>query len=188
MWILALSTELWTVPMSKNIASLLHFGLAEIVDVERFPPLCQDLLFLLSLCLLLCSPPSVLLDRGINPRGCCVDKNTRKKTSKSLKLFPNILKSTKGGDSGIFVIEVPRHHIFMMYLAVLMCISVWWLTLCWTPPYCWVMLVRTFFFLASSSCFFRASSCSFLSFSSCGADCTGHRRKNTTCPPCLPNC
>lgn len=38
-------------------------------------------------------------------------------------------------------------------------------TLCW-PPYCWVMLVRTFFFLASSSCFLRASSCSFLSFSS----------------------
>lgn len=46
------------------------------------------------------------------------------------------------------------------------CLS-WGPTRCWTPPYCWVLLVRAFFFLASSSCFFRASSCSFLSFSSC---------------------
>lgn len=41
------------------------------------------------------------------------------------------------------------------------------LTFCWIPPYWWVMLVRAFFFLASSSCFLRWSSASFLSFSSC---------------------
>lgn len=39
-------------------------------------------------------------------------------------------------------------------------------TFCWIPPYWCVLLVRTFFFLASSSCFFLCSSCSLLSFSS----------------------
>lgn len=40
------------------------------VDVERLPPVCQDLLFLLSLRLLPRSPLSILLDRRINPSGC----------------------------------------------------------------------------------------------------------------------
>ena len=52
------------------MTSLLHFVLAEMFDVERLPPVCQDLLFLLPLCLLLRSLLPVLLDGRINTRGC----------------------------------------------------------------------------------------------------------------------
>lgn len=50
-----------------------------------------------------------------------------------------------------------------------MILKVW--TFC-PAPYCWVLLERTFFFLASSSSFLRCSSSSLRSFSSCRV----HRR------------
>ena len=55
----------------------------------------------------------------------------------------------------------------------------WEVTLCWTPPNWWVLVVRAFFFLASSSCFFRCSSISFLSFSSCRGGQTRQARGQT---------
>ena len=42
--------------------SLLHLVLIEMVNDERLPPVRQNLLLLLSLCLLLCSLLTVLLD------------------------------------------------------------------------------------------------------------------------------
>lgn len=48
--------------------SVLHFVVVEMVNVERLPPVCQDLLLLLSLGLLLRSLLSILLQTGIKPR------------------------------------------------------------------------------------------------------------------------
>lgn len=47
-------------------------------------------------------------------------------------------------------------------------------------PYCWLMFVRTFFFLTSSSSFLRCSSSSLLSFSSCNAS-TGDTMYRRNC-------
>ena len=74
--------QLWTRTTckknKKNMTSLLHFVLAEMFNVERLPPVCQDLLFLLSLCLLLRSLLPVLLDGRINTRGCVGRMKERK--------------------------------------------------------------------------------------------------------------
>lgn len=62
-----------------------HFILAEMVDVQRLPPLGQDLLFLLPLRLLSRSPLSVLLEWGGGG-----DERTEEKISKRPQQSPQL--------------------------------------------------------------------------------------------------
>lgn len=139
-------------PESQDVLQLV---LIQVIDIQSFPSLSQDLLLLLPLSQLLGSSPALTLWENKQTRADKAQMHVVICVTLTLKSHDVRLMAACEAKSCI-------HTSVSSYVIVILKVG----TFC-AAPYCWVMLERTFFFLASSSSFLRCSSCSLRSFSSC---------------------